>query len=273
MLKNHKKSWFHYILKGIIYFILLCTILLIITYLYAGQIIKKTISTVIPPITQTAVSIDDIDLSLFSGKIGLRGLAIGNPDGFSDKNIFQMGDIAVSFDPKSVLTDKIVIYSVTISGTSISAEINTNGQTNIGVLNQNIQKYMNSSTSEKKASAVVSTQKKKNEPSKTIIIQDLKINDSKVSLGIANQSMTLTLPNIHHTNIGENDQTKNIPEMIALILSYFSDESVKAVLNSGSTLFNKSLQKAQDLINVGQNSLKQQTDQVKGTLDKIKTIF
>lgn len=272
MPKNQKRSWIRGLFKGLFYLVLLCVILLIVAYIYAGEIVKKAISVAVPPVTQTTASVDGVDLSLLSGKIGVRGLAIGNPKGFSDNNIFELGDIAVTFDPKSVFTDKIVIHSVAITGTGISAEMNAKGQTNVGVLNQNIQNYLGSSNGGSKPAAA--TQPKEAQgSSKKVVIHDLKINDSKLTLGVAGQTMTLVLPNIHQTNIGEGKKSKTIPEMVATILSYFSSESVKAVLNSGNELMKQSLQNAKGMLNSGKDAIKQQADQAKGALDNLKNLF
>lgn len=272
MPKNQKLSWIRGLFKGLFYLVLLCVILLIVAYIYAGEIVKKAISVAVPPVTQTTASVDGVDLSLLSGKIGVRGLAIGNPKGFSDNNIFELGDIAVTFDPKSVFTDKIVIHSVAITGTGISAEMNAKGQTNVGVLNQNIQNYLGSSNGGSKPAAA--TQPKEAQgSSKKVVIHDLKINDSKLTLGVAGQTMTLVLPNIHQTNIGEGKKSKTIPEMVATILSYFSSESVKAVLNSGNELMKQSLENAKGMLNSGKDAIKQQADQAKGALDNLKNLF
>lgn len=272
MPKKQKRSLIRRLVKGLFYLVLLCVILLIVAYIYAGEIVKKAISVAVPPVTQTTASVDGVDLSLLSGKIGIRGLAIGNPKGFSNNNIFELGDIAVTFDPKSVFTDKIVIHSVTITGTGISAEMNARGQTNVGVLNQNIQNYLGSSNGSSKPAAA--TQPKETQgSSKKVVIRDLKINDSKITLGMAGQTMTLVLPNIHQTNIGEGQKSKTIPEMVATILSYFSTESVKAVLNSGSELMKQGLESAKSMLSSGKDMLKQQADQAKGALDNLKNLF
>ena len=61
--------------------------------------------------TKTSASLEDVDLSLFSGNIALKGLKIGNPQGFAAPNAFELGQISVKFDPKSLLTSKIIINS------------------------------------------------------------------------------------------------------------------------------------------------------------------
>ncbi len=273
MPKHQKRSWIRGLFKGLFYLLLLCVILVIVAYIYAGEIVKKAISMAVPPVTQTTASVDGVDLSLLSGKIGVRGLTIGNPKGFSDNNIFELGDIAVTFDPKSVFTDKIVIHSVAITGTGISAEMNAKGQTNVGVLNQNIQNYLGSSNGGSQPATTTAKSKEAQGAGKKVVIHDLKINDSKLTLGVAGQTMTLVLPNIHQTNIGEGKKSKTIPEMVATILSYFSSESVKAVLNSGNELMKQSLQNARGMLNSGKDAIKQQADQAKGALDNLKNLF
>lgn len=287
MPKNkNKKSWLGRILRGILYLFLTLIVLVVIAYLFAGQIVKKVISVAVPPVTQTTASVDNVDLSLFQGRIEITGLKIGNPQGFSNQNIFELGRIAVSFDPKSVLTPTVVIRSVVIEGTGVSAEMNAKGQTNVGVLNQNIQNYLNAGQSKKTTSTETKvtkseTQTQQSEGGKKVIVRDLAITNSHLTLGLAGQTATVNLPNIHQQNIGADKKGQTVPEMIAQILSYFSSESIRAAADAARDLMSRGVAGAAQLLSTGAARVTQQVDQVKGTIgqdtknivDGIKGLF
>ncbi len=263
MAKN-KKSLFGCLMRGILYLFLTLIVLVIVAYLFSGQIVKKAISIVVPPITQTEASIDDVDLSLFRGYVAITGLKLSNPQGFSSQNIFEMGRVVVTFEPKSLLSSTIIVRSVIMEGTSISVEMSAKGQTNVGVLNQNIQNYLNTHQSiEPKASNMPS----ESQSDKKVIIQDLAITDSHLTLGMAGQMTTINLPNIYQKNIGTDNDGKTIPEMIAQILSYFSAESVRGAADAVRNLAGQGIAGAAQLLSTGKNSVMQKVNFVKGSVD------
>ncbi len=58
-------------------------------------IVKDAIQTYGSEATKTQVSVEDVTLKLESGYASIRGLNVGNPSGFSDPNIFELGEISV----------------------------------------------------------------------------------------------------------------------------------------------------------------------------------
>ena len=136
-----KKSWAKRIFKFFAWLIVILAILIVAVYLTLGIIVKKAVTTAVPPITGTTVDVEDIDLSLLSGHISIKGFKIGNPDGFTAPSVFELGSIVVEFEPKSILSDKIIIKKVAIDKTSAAAEINKRGEVNVMLLQQNNENY------------------------------------------------------------------------------------------------------------------------------------
>ena len=263
MVKN-KKSLFGRLMRGVLYLFLTLIVLVIVAYLFAGQIVKKAISIVVPPITQTEASVDDVDLSLFHGNVTITGLKLGNPQGFGNQNIFEMGRVSVMFEPKSLLSPTIIVRSVIMEGTRVSVEMRGNGQTNIGVLNQNVQNYLNTHQSIEPNESNMTSE---SQSDKKVIIQDLAITDSQLTLGMAGQMITINLPNIYQKNIGADNDGKTIPEMVAQILSYFSAESVQGVTDAVRNLAGQGIAGAAQLLSTGKNSVMQKVNLVKEGID------
>lgn len=148
--KSPKKkfSFFRFIIKTVLWLILLLIIALVAGYFYLGTIVKEVVTRYVPPITGTTAVVEHVDLSLHKGLVEIRQLKIGNPKGFSDNSIFELGGIKVAFQPKSVLTDKIIINSVIIDGTKVSAELKNlySLDSNVSALQQNINDYLGPTT-------------------------------------------------------------------------------------------------------------------------------
>ena len=234
-----------------------------------GSIVREGINRYVPPITGTTASVQSVDLSLLSGQIEIKNLKIGNPKGFSDNNIFELGSVLVSFEPKTVLTDKIIIKSVLISGTKVSAELKNlySLDSNVSALQNNINKYLGTDTSKAKNNK---KDEAKDDGGKKVVIKDLKIKDTSLSLGVSGQTVTLPLPDIHKKGIGEDKKEKSMAQIFADILNMISLESVKGLGTAASDLAKKGWKGTKDVISGGAGAV---TDTAKSVKDSIKGIF
>jgi len=211
-----KFSFIRFIFKALLWLILLLIIAVIAIYYYLGAIVKEGINRYVPPITGTTASVGSVDLSLLQGQIEIKDLKIGNPKGYSSNDIFSLGRVRVVFDPQSVLTDKIIIKSVAISGTQVSAEMKNlySLDNNVSALQDNINKYIGvdqkkADTSSKQETASAQSDGKK------VIVKDLTVANTSLSLGVSGHTITLPLPDIHKTGIGEDKKDQSIAETIA----------------------------------------------------------
>lgn len=254
---------FKKLFKIIFWVVLIIVILAIVLYLSAGKLIQHFAPDFISKITQTETTLGDVDISLLSGRIGLNNLAIGNPAGFKDKNAFQLGSIIVNFDPQSVLTNKVVIKDIAISGVNVSTELNAAGKTNITELLDNVNKFVGTDKSAKaQPTQQVQSQKQTtyetSSESQSVVIQDLTIKDSSVRVGIVGQMTDIPLPEIHQQNIGE-QRKESWAEIIVGILNTINAESTKAVVTATKEALEKNIQMGKDT--------------AKGLTDTLKNLF
>ena len=84
--------------------------------------VKSGVATVGSQATETPVTIEEVDLSLFSGKGEIRGLTIDNPDDFDTGFAFELDRIFITLDIGSLRSDVIVIHEITIDGARLIAE-------------------------------------------------------------------------------------------------------------------------------------------------------
>lgn len=273
LLEKPKKSWMKRLFKIFAALVILIIALVIGVYLTLGTIVKRAITTAVPPITGTAVTVDTVDLSLLKGHIAFEGFGIANPKGFAHPEAFSLGSIVVNFDPKSVLSDKIIINTVAINKTMIAGEINQAGQINLMVLQNNIQNYVNAQTGSSKGATKteVKTSATDSGTGKKVIVKKLTIDGTELKLGAMGQMIQINLPKIEKTGIGENNQKQyTIPQTVALVVSYLSEASVQGVMNSGNQVFIQSLQNTKAMLIQGKAMIDAQVGQVKQTADELK---
>ncbi len=85
-------------------------------------IIKQVIESAGSQAVGTAVTLQQVQLSLQDGRGELHGLRIANPAGYSTPNAFSMDQVALEIDPTSLTGPVIVIREVLVDGALLQAE-------------------------------------------------------------------------------------------------------------------------------------------------------
>ena len=106
-----------------------------------GTGIKTVVETLGPEMTQAQVTLNSAKISLLSGDGRLKGLVIGNPEGFDTENAFSLGEIYFSLDQESLTTDIIVIETLKIVAPEVTMESGRGGS-NLDRLQANITQYL-----------------------------------------------------------------------------------------------------------------------------------
>ncbi|MBE6446227.1 MAG: AsmA family protein [Alphaproteobacteria bacterium] len=246
------KKLLKFILKTLAWLIGLLVILATIGYLTINFWIKPLISYAVPKITKTTAVLESADISPLSGRITLKGLKIGNPAGFTEPYIFELGEFAVQFQPKTILSNKIIVDSVLIKGTQITAEINKNAQTNLLALNENVQSVLNSKT-QTVPTKQNDTQKTPSKSQKSVVIKDLQILDTTIRFAVMGHSSSVNLPNIQEKNIGEK-KNMSLKQTFQLLVDKLTLEPIKemqkATQNALKDALNKISERAKENKNV-----------------------
>jgi len=120
---------------GLLALILIATIVI---GLNLDRIVKLSVETVAPTITQTPVTLDSAGISLLTGSASLKGLVVGNPPGYQTPSAISIEKAAISLSPGSLLSDKIVIRSIEIHAPEITFEGNPFGANNLAKILDNV---------------------------------------------------------------------------------------------------------------------------------------
>lgn len=251
------------ILAGLV---VVLVIVLVIGVFNLDKGIKAVVESVGPKLTQSSVTLDDVDLSLSSGEGSLQGLVVGNPSGFKTPNAFSLGEIALAIDPESVTTDTIVINSIRIIAPEITYE-SAKGMTNLDQLQKNVEKAVGSGGSSETTSDDAS---KEASAEKKLIIKDLKIADGKINYSnalLGDKPISLPLPPIQLTGIGEGSGGASSAEVVKQILSEINKNAANAVTNSDALkdIGNKVKEQAKEQV---QEKVQEKLEGLKGLLNK-----
>ena len=217
------------ILAGLVVVLL---IVLAVGVLNLDKGIKAVVESVGPELTKSSVTLRDVDISLTSGEGSLKGLVVGNPAGFKTSNAFSLGEISLAIDPESVTTDTIVINRIKIIAPEITYE-SLKGGTNLDQLQKNVEQALGASGGD----TAVAEEGSDEAAAKKFIIKDLTISDGKISYSnalLGSKPISLPLPSIRLTGIGEKSGGASAGEVVNQILGSINKSASGAVTSSGA---------------------------------------
>jgi len=205
-------------ITGII--LLLIVVVLIILSVSLNTMIKTGVETIGPTITGTDVTLEKVDLSLFSGQGQLEKLVVHNPPGFHTEHAFNLKTIHVKVDLESALSDTVVIKEILIDSPEISFEGTLSGS-NISKIYENVKAFAGSigGTDEDGGGSPEQTSSEKK-----IQIDQFILENAKVTLStpyLKGQQVTILLPVVHLRDIGK--QTGGGHTQRNLTAGFFSD--------------------------------------------------
>ncbi len=214
----------------VIVLVVLVVVAVIVVGLFMGSIVKTGINTVGPKMTQVPTSVNAVDLSLLTGSVKVKGLVVGNPEGYKAPNAITVGTAAVSVAPFSVLSGKIVVKSIKVESPEITFEGNPFGQNNLKKIQQNVNASTGGTATTSTNQPAQSTSAK---PAMKLEVDDLIITGAKVHVGTG---ATLPLPDIHLTNLGTGPDGITAADLTKTVLDQLISDTLKAVAQSATKI-------------------------------------
>jgi hypothetical protein len=206
----------------------------IVADVFLDDIAKKGIETVGPEIAKVSVKLDGVHLSLLTGSAKVKGLVVGNPEGYKTSHAISVGSVAVGVNPLSVLSDKIVMRSVRVEALEITFEG--------GLRENNLSKIMDNVNAAPKSGAAPSTDapaQAGNKPARKYEVDDFLITGAKVHVNFTGLGgMTLPLPPIHLTDLGRNNDGLTVTDLTRRVLDAITSATLKAVSSAVTDIGN-----------------------------------
>jgi len=181
---------------------------------------------------QTEVTLDKTKISLRSGKGILRGLRVGNPKGFETETAFQLGEISMTIDARTITKGTVVIKEIIISAPQVTYELGPKGS-NLDALQRNATGKASGGEGTGGEAQPASGARKSG---KKLIIESLIIRDGKVNVsavGLQGKNMTVDLPVVRIANIGKSEGGATPGEVIKKLIDALNKAAGGAVKNLG----------------------------------------
>lgn len=262
-----------YMIKKIVLILVLLVVAAVAAVYFLGSVglnkgIKHGVETIGPEVTQTPVTLADVNISVLSGKGTLKGLNVGNPEGYKSKNIFALGQIDIDVDTGTVFSDKIIINTIHIRQPEISFE-KTFTSSNVKKLLENIEQFTGP-----KSDKPDEAPEAKSGAKKQIVIKELIIEDGLIYVGALGIGQEITLPRIEMNNIGEDGSDTNIAEVLDIVLSQVLASIGPAITDAGALLKAAGSDALKTVQESGLNKVEEATDDaLNKASDSIKGLF
>jgi len=223
-----------------------CAVLLLVflaAFFWLNSGVKSAVQTVGPRMTKTAVAVNGVSLSLFSGSGKMSGIAVGNPEGYKGAHAVTVGAVSTSVRLSTIFSEPLVIESIHVDAPEVTYETGPGGN-NLACIQKNIEDYCGS----------------EGKSGRKIIIRDLRITNGKVRLSpelFMGQSVPVPLADIHLTGVGEKSGGETLSEVMTEIMGPLSKALSGPMSDLGSA--------AKDL---GGKTMKKGLDAAKGIFGK-----
>lgn len=178
--------------------------------------VQSGVETVGSQATETSVTVDEVDLSLFSGQGEIRGLVINNPDGFDTDYAFSFDRIALALDVGSLRSDVVVIHKITIDGAQLITEQKLLRKNNLLNILNSVRDFADTGDED--------------EWDLEFVIEEFNFTNAEVTLHAPLiKGQRLDLPDVHASDIGRPSLGVTVPELPLKILEPIITEVLKIV--------------------------------------------
>ena len=230
---------------------------------FLDQVVVKTVNTAGPAALGVPVRLEEARIRPFRGRTTLRGLHVGNPEGYKTDGLLDLGSIVVKFDRSTLLADVVRIREIAIDGLVVTYEK--------GLLNSNLGALIDQlSAAEKAPEAAGEAGKEK--PGKKVVIEKLVIADSQMNLSVTGAAaltgggaLPIPLPKITLTDLGKEKEGVTLVEAVAHVLKAVAGATGTALAGSAKLL-------GQGAEAVGEGTVEAGKAVVGGTVDAGKAV-
>lgn len=200
-----------------------------ILYSSMGRVITTAITTLGSEMVQAEVTLKETYINTDSGTGALRGLVVGNPEGFKSEFAFRMNEVKLALDWKAIDQEPVHIQEISIMAPEITYEWGPDGS-NMEAIQRNVnafvEKYREGSPSQKPGEGQKEAETK-------FIIDHVYIKGSQIHISTTtegSQTATIPLSDIYLQDIGKKQNGATSGEVAQVIVDAWKSAILKAVL-------------------------------------------
>lgn len=248
------------LVKIIIGLLAIAVLALVVLYFNLDRGVKAAVEEFGPRYTGSPVTLRRVSLSPFSGKGSLYGLEVGNPEGFQSPSALSLEEIDLALETGTLRADTIVIDTLRVQAPLIHYESGAGGS-NLQALQRNISHATATGDTDDAWEGEADKRERK------VVIRDFSLASANIRYSnplLGDESVTLAMPDIHLTGIGEKSGGVTVAEATRQIVTAINREASRAVTESGA---------AQDLRRQLEDRLEGEKSRVEGVLEGVRGSF
>jgi hypothetical protein len=244
--------------------------------IFGAGMIKSVVEKTASSTLGVPVTVKSINLSIFSGKVEIKGLVVNNPPGYANPTLLELGDGIVNLDIGSVMSNTIKIQLIQLDNTKLTIE--QKGLTNN--LNEILDKLPKG---EKEAAP------KTGQPGKNLVVTKLEITKTNVNVKLLpvpgkSDTVSMNLDPIVMENLGT-DSKLSVAKLVAKVMGALATGVAKQgagllpkdmVNNINSTIgsaFGQGAELGKTTLKEGQQALENTTGAGKNAVEGIKGLL
>jgi uncharacterized protein involved in outer membrane biogenesis len=215
--------------------VVLIIIAALAVHFFLDGAVKNGIETLGPKMTKVDVKLDAVTISLLSGSGKIKGLVVGNPEGYKTPHAISIGTASLALKPGTLLSDKLVIKSINLDAPEVTFEGGLSGN-NLKKILANLNENTSGPGGTNVAGATPKEQKK---ASKKLEVDDFTITGAKLDANITDlggKTLTLPLPTIHLSNLGTGPEGITVTELTKQVISAIEKQAVQTVATESGDL-------------------------------------
>lgn len=229
---------------------------LVVGYLFVSldRLVVEAVNRIGPQVTGTRVELDESALKPWNGAGMLRGLRIGNPQGFGDENLFSLGEVELDLDISSLNSEVVVIDLLRIDSPQL-LYLNNGETDNLRALLVQIEQLAGGSGQQQSGGGA----------SKKIIIEQFVFAGGRAQAShalLGNQRVSVALPELRLTGIGRETNGATVRQAAEQIFQQLNS-ALRSSINQ-SDLYEQALAAARDRF----SEEIQQVEQVRQQVDE-----
>jgi len=222
-------------------------------HLFLDGQIKRAVETLGPELTKVSVKVDLVNLILLSGSGKIKGLVVGNPDGYKTPSAIRADTISVAVQPSSLLGDKMIVKSINLQAPEVTFETDLT-QNNLSKILANLQE----STGGGKEPA----ESKEPAAKKKLQVDDFLIRGGKLHVSVSSmggKSATVALPEIHLKELGTGPEGITPAELSKTVMQALLTSATTAAAGAISDLGKGALYLSNESGKIATNSVEKVT--------------
>lgn len=211
------------LIGGFLALVIIAVVAVLAVGFFLDSAVKKGVETIGPQLTKVSVKLDSVGLSLLSGSGKVNGLVVGNPEGYQTASAINIGHASLAVSPGSLLSDKVIVKSIRVD----AAEVTFEG----GLSGNNLSKILDNVNAATGGDTTAPGVPQESEAGKKLQVDDFLMTGAKVNVsltGMGGQSVTVPLPDIHLTGLGQGSEGITSAELTKLVLNEVIAAATKA---------------------------------------------